>query len=137
MQQKNIILWGGFAGVLILAAVAGFLLLKPPSGSPAAETLSGTETGTPQGNTVVYRNGAFSPQALTVRVGDRVEFRNEDPTPIWVASDPHPVHTDFASFDQRGTSPRGDTYVFTFTQSGTFKYHNHLSPAATGSIVVQ
>jgi plastocyanin len=56
---------------------------------------------------------------------------------MWVASDPHPIHTDYSAFDAKQGIAPGDTYSFTFTKTGNWGFHNHLNPSATGTITVQ
>lgn len=87
-----------------------------------------------EGNNVVYTNSGFSPQILKVDVGSTVTFTNQSDNQMWVASDPHPVHTHHPAFDQLGD---GNTYSFTFTEVGTYRYHNHLVPSDVGTIVVE
>ena len=56
---------------------------------------------------------------------------------MWIASSPHPAHTDYPEFDaKRGIAP-GETYEFTFTKTGSWKYHNHVNLGKYGTIVVQ
>jgi len=88
-------------------------------------------------NVVTYANGSFSPSVLTVTLGTTVTFRNGSLEPIWVASNPHPTHTDYPGFDSKMNIAAGQDYSFTFTQRGTWGYHNHLNPTAGGTIVVQ
>lgn len=96
---------------------------------------------------VTYTANGFLPKTLTVHTGDTVTFVNESGRALWVGSDVHPTHTLYdgttlkehcasganASFDQCGT---GDTYSFTFTQAGAWKYHNHVQAGDVGTIVV-
>lgn len=86
-----------------------------------------------EGN-VVYTNSGFSPGTLIVDVGTTVTFTNESDNPMWVASDPHPVHTHHSGFDQLND---GNEYSFTFTEEGIYRYHDHLVPSHVGSIIVE
>ncbi len=93
--------------------------------------------GTTAGNTVTYTSDGFSPADLIVRAGDTVEFVNESNTNFWVASDPHPTHTDLPNFDsERGLQP-GESYTFTFDETGEWGFHNHLAPQQFGTIIVE
>lgn len=56
---------------------------------------------------------------------------------MWVASDPHPQHSDLPEFDSLKAIPQGESYLYTFTQKGTWGYHDHLNPSALGTIVVE
>ncbi|OGM95185.1 hypothetical protein A2524_03875 [Candidatus Wolfebacteria bacterium RIFOXYD12_FULL_48_21] len=98
-----------------------------------------TQPGTPSTKVqpiVRYTSTGFSPAPLAVSAGDTVVFRNESTAGMWVASAPHPVHTDYPGFDAMRPYAQGESYSFTFTRVGTWKYHNHLNPTHYGSIVV-
>lgn len=112
---------------------------QPPTPPPpAAPLVSGPElTITPLVN-VVYTNSGFSPERLTIKAGTIVVFKNEsDLNPMWVASDIHPSHQILPSFDQLKGAAKGETYEYTFTQTGTWAYHNHLSPLHGGTVTVE
>jgi len=84
--------------------------------------------------TVTLTNDGFEPSTLTVPAGTPVTFINQSDGDMWVASDPHPVHTDFSAFDQRED---GDEYTFSFNDPGAYTYHNHLDESKTGLILVE
>lgn len=84
-------------------------------------------------NEVDYTDTGFSPNSLTVKKGTTVNFLNKSSSPMWIASNPHPIHTDLPGFDQK--SP-GDTYSFTFDKVGTWGFHNHRNPSVGGTIIV-
>jgi len=81
--------------------------------------------------------GGFSPSVLRVAKGTSVTFINDTTNPLWVASNPHPVHTDYPGFDSLKSLGQGEFYVFTFTRIGSWGYHNHFMPSQGGTIVVQ
>ncbi|MBM3309724.1 MAG: copper-binding protein [Candidatus Altiarchaeales archaeon] len=85
---------------------------------------------------VVIRDFAFTPQVLTIKSGSTVTWTNEDSAPHIVASNPHPTHTDLPGFESKRLS-KGESYSYTFTQTGTFGYHCHLHPSMTGQIIVE
>lgn len=95
----------------------------------------------PQGvvmtKTISYTGSAFTPATVEVRVGDAVTFVNNGTGGMWVASAPHPTHTDYPEFDAKKEYNPGESYIFTFTKAGTWKYHNHKNPSAFGTIVVK
>lgn len=85
---------------------------------------------------VSYTNAGFTPQVLHVKKGTLVTFKNESSSSLLVASDPHPQHTALPSLTATKMILQGDTYSYTFTQVGTWGYHNHLSPTFHASVVV-
>lgn len=100
----------------------------PTNGDGPAETKE---------ETVVYLDSGFSPATLTVPRGTKVTFRNDSRKQMWVASDPHPVHTNLSPFDSREGIAPGGSYSYTFNDSGTWGYHNHLDSGDEGTITVE
>lgn len=86
---------------------------------------------------VGYTSSGFTPATVTVPEGATVVFVNNSSSKMWVASDPHPVHTDYSAFDSRRGVSSGETYEFTFDHIGEYNYHNHLSPAHGGVVIVE
>lgn len=89
-----------------------------------------------QSPTVEYTANGFVPDTITVKPGTTVSFINKDTDPMWVASDPHPIHTDLPGFDAKRKIPTGDSYSYTFTKVGRWGYHNHLNPSNRGTVIV-
>ncbi len=85
---------------------------------------------------VVYGPNGFAPATTTVKVGSIVAFTNETASSMWVASDVHPTHSLLPGFDALKSIGKGETYEYTFTKVGTWKYHNHMNPTDTGIVVV-
>ena len=88
-------------------------------------------------NTVTYTDSGFSPSTLTIKKGETATFKNMTPGNMWVASSPHPAHTDYPEFDAKREVAPGETYQFTFAKTGNWKYHNHVNLGKYGTIVVQ
>lgn len=90
----------------------------------------------------------FTPDTLSVKVGDTVTFVNKSVGKMWVGTDLHPTHMEYdgtslkdhcaagakASFDQCAAAAE---YSFTFTKVGTFNYHNHARATMRGTVVVK
>lgn len=86
---------------------------------------------------VIYNSQGFSPKTVTIKKGDSVVFENKTGKAASVASDEHPTHLLYPEFDQYKTAQRGKTeFSFTFEKVGTWKYHDHLNPTMTGTVVV-
>lgn len=86
---------------------------------------------------ITFTGQTFTPRSLTIKKGDTVRFLNNGSRSIWVASDPHPIHTKYRDFDaNRGYTP-SEIYSFTFTQAGTWSYHDHLNSSQTGTVTVE
>lgn len=79
--------------------------------------------------TVSVKSSGFSPASLTIQHGDKVTFKNAD------TKDHQVVATD-GSF----ASPilhKGQSWTFTFTRAGTFRYRDALYPRHTGKLTVK
>lgn len=90
--------------------------------------------------TVIYDDNGFSPQNIEIRRDSTVNFVNKSTIPLWVASDPHPEHTDYPEFDTpkvTGDMPRmGEGFSFTFEKPGTWKYHSHTASGDVSPVAV-
>jgi len=89
---------------------------------------------TPQ---VVLTEDGFVPKTLSIVEGQTVIFVSTLDRPYWPASSVHPTHSIYPDFDPKKPIPPGTTWSFTFTQQGTWSYHDHLKPIHTGSIEVK
>lgn len=80
---------------------------------------------------VTVQNFSFSPQSLTISVGDIVKWTNISGT--------HNVLANDNSFTSGNPAPAIWTYTHTFTSAGNFPYYcePHLSMGMTGTIIVQ
>ena len=76
----------------------------------------------------------FTPAEVTVQGGGAVSFTNDDTQSHQVASAPHPVHTTYPPLNGEVLA-KGETHTVTFTQAGSFRYHDHLNPGLTGVVV--
>lgn len=102
-------------------------------------------------NIITYTNSGYSPSVSTVKAGDTVKFVNTSSGQMWTASAIHPTHrvypgTDIAEcggaptgamFDACTGTNSGGSWPFTFQNSGTWRYHNHLNPGHTGTVIVE
>lgn len=148
--------------VLLVAIIGGYMLFAkqaaaPTTETPVAEELPPAGVGVP-GDTesvtlVSYTNEGFSPDTVTISVGDTVRFTNNSDGGMWVGVDEHPTHTEYdgtstkehcvdgaaigGTFDACRAYASGESYEFTFVKAGTFEYHNHVGSSKTGTIIVQ
>ncbi len=100
-------------------------------------TVSGGEKGGVVATaSVQYTEGGFAPNTITVKKGTTVVFTNRSQGGMWVASAAHPTHQLLPGFDQKQSVATSGTYQYAFTVVGTWKYHNHVAPEDTGTVVV-
>ena len=137
-------------GLILVLIIAGLVFIKQRGGNEALAPTNGevtsqtstsppadTSTPVPSTKTVTYTTSGFSPGSLTIKTGDTVVFKNNSAADFWPASGPHPTHTNYPEFDAKKAISAGVSYSFTFTRTGSWKYHNHLNPTLTGTITVQ
>lgn len=87
---------------------------------------------------ISYTYGKFNPEKMIIKVGQTVEWINEDKEEyFWPASNDHPIHTLYSEFDAKKPIPPGGVYSFTFTRKGEWDFHDHLTPRAGGVVVVE
>lgn len=102
-----------------LAVLAGLLLLVGHAGA----------TGAAAPPVVVeLKQFMFGPSTVTVVAGTTVAWKNLDPEPHTVAS----LDGAFRS----GALDQGDSFTFTFTKPGTYRYVCSIHPQMTGTIAV-
>jgi plastocyanin len=77
---------------------------------------------------VTIDNFTFSPAELTVKVGTTVTWKNQDDIPHTVVS--------AGKFKSKALDT-DDSYSFTFTTAGDYKYFCSLHPHMTGMIKVE
>jgi len=124
--------------VLVLAAVLTyFLVFNNSSQTSKVEQLKPTSTETvnnpvntvqPEAN-VNINNFSFNPSVITIKVGTKVTWTNND-------SVPHQVKGDNLSSLNTPIMNNGQTYSFTFNDIGTFNYHCVIHPMMKGEIIV-
>lgn len=117
------------------------------SAEPQKKTTEGAMVKERKETTVVYTEDGFTPATVEVRKGDTIRFENRSNRDMWPASAFHPTHTIYpeksasdclgSSFDACRGVPPGESWSFTFNSVGTWRYHDHLSAAKTGTVVVE
>jgi amicyanin len=100
----------------------------PASAAPSPAAPSPVVSTSPVATTSVsIANFAFSPAAITVKVGATVTWTNKD-------QDAHTVAITGAPVSQ--PLQNGDTYTHTFAQPGTYSYLCTIHPFMRGVVVV-
>ncbi len=114
-----------------------------PTPTPPAPTPTPTPTPIPSNQptaTILYKKTdifTFQPKDFTVVLGTVVTFENTTTQNVWVASNPHPTHTDLSGFDSGILEP-GQSFTFTFNALNSlgWGYHNHFNSGIGGTIHV-
>jgi plastocyanin len=159
-MNKNLLI--GIGAVVIIVAVIFMFAGGKESEAPLVDSEENTQTETTTTNTpkpttttkpvvnsggvvpetlpaatVRYTDDGFSNTTITISKGGKVRFVNDTTDLMWVASDPHPSHSALPSFDQKRGVGLGGQYDYTFTEIGTWYFHNHLSPGHKGRVIVK
>jgi amicyanin len=129
------------AVVLIVAGV--FLAVRKSDNSSTAKnsdmssmkaptnTTTNGNTAPSNQNTVTIKDYAFNPGTISVKVGTKVTWTNEDAVA-------HTVTADDPSSDapSSGDIGKGDSYSFTFNKAGTYAYHCTPHPYMKATVIV-
>ena len=115
--------------ITVIAAVSPELVPGPPGQAP-----------TPTLATVTITAAGVSPKTITIAVGGRVTFINNDSAFHEPSSDPHPFHTDCPQLNLPVLAPGQSADSGFFTVARTCTYHDHLqsgNAAFQGSVVIR
>jgi plastocyanin len=129
--------WHFVGAALVAALAAGCGGDSPSSPSGGGGGGGGGSTNT---TTITITSSGVSPRDITVAVGSRVTFANNDTVQHEMDSDPHPEHTmcpplnvGFIAAGQQGTSQN-------LTTARVCTYHDHNQPSNTslqGTVRIQ
>lgn len=97
--------------------------------TPAAQTGTAPAPETAPGE-VVMKGIMFEPKDITVKVGDKITWKNEDPV------EHNAVATSGADF-KSDLFGEGGTFDYTTTKAGTIEYECTVHPGMTGTITVE
>lgn len=118
--------------------------------STVGETAAPPETPAESTAVIIHTDSGYSPQAVTIKKGSTLTFKNESDNQSWPASAMHPAHTAYPGSDTAkcGTAEqstifdacrglnKGESWSFKFDNAGSWKYHDHLTPSHYGAIEV-
>jgi plastocyanin len=116
---------------VVALAAAGCGSSNDNSGSSSSSTPAASSSSSSGGGVAIkMQNIAFDPKDVTVKVGQKVTWTNDDSTDHNVTAD---SGADFKSKD----FGNGATFDFTPDKAGTIKYECTLHPGMTATITVQ
>jgi plastocyanin len=90
--------------------------------------VSGCTSNESKDDRVIIQNSVFIPSTLNVTVGTTVTWINQNP-------DPQDIVSDARIFDS-GTLVNGQSYNYTFNETGSYHYHSSIHPNMKGTIIV-
>ncbi len=141
-MKKTIVIFLALVVVSVLAALVWRnqpkSITPQPSPTPLEEKNPPATATANDFLTIQYNDrGQFSPNPLEVAAGKTVVFVNASKKMLWIASDPHPLHTTLPSLNSRDVMFANERYSYTFATTGTWGYHNHLAPTQHGVVMVK
>ena len=108
--------------------------------SAVAPTAPSDDAPGGSGNVVTISSTGASPPTIQIRLGERVQFVNNDSVVHEMSSDLHPSHLACPAMNQVGSlSPGQSRETGNFVMTETCTYHDHLdalNPGLLGSIVI-
>ena len=121
-------------GIYYIISINKNLNLK---GSVNNQELNTQDTALPKTNqktapsdmTIAIKDLSFIPAALTIKPGTKVTWVNNDTIP-------HTVTSDTLNLFDSGTLSPGQSFSYTFMNSGSFGYHCNIHKMMKGTVVV-
>jgi plastocyanin len=128
--------WALVTVVFVALVVAGVLFTN--SFSSDKNTPTNPKTAAIAAPTeILITSAGLVPQTVQIHTGQSVLWKNQDSQAHQIATDPYPQENGLDGFVDTVALLKNDTYSFTFDKSGTFTYHDHLSPSKLhGTVIV-
>lgn len=124
---------------LLVLAACGSSASGTTGGNTPASSPSVATTTPVKGNAVTISNFTFTPANLTVAVGTKVTWTNQDSAPHTVTSTDGPsLGAGVTKTFDSGDLGQGGTFSFTFDKAGTYYYECtiHATMASMHAVVV-
>jgi len=115
------------------ALFAAACLAAGCGGGSTGPSSSGGNTGggTTNTTTITLTSSGASPRDITVAVGSRVTFINNDSQPHDMDSNPHPEHTDCPALNVGFIAAGAQGITLNLTTARTCGFHDHNQPSNT------
>ncbi len=123
-----IVIVGGIAAIAMKPKAKQANSSTTTTSTSATDKTSATKEAS-QSNTVTIQDFAYSPAAITVKVGTTVTWTNQD-------SVGHTVTVTSGTGPDSQLFGKGETYSYTFKKAGTFDYFCKPHPYMKGSVTV-
>lgn len=145
MSNRNLVI----GVIVVLVILVGWYFLqsqKPQAPAPAPQVIpqeeeeatkeAEAEDEDMEEEVVTVGSTGFSPKEISIKVGEEVSWMNEDRAVHTVNSAVHPTHQVYPPLNL-GNIQTGGKVSLSFPEAGTYKYHDHLNPSFTGSVIVE
>ena len=118
------------AVVALAAAGCGSSNSSSTSSGSSSSASTGAAASSGGGVTIKMQNIAFDPKAVTVKVGQKITWTNDD-------SVDHNVTADSGADFKSDNFGKDGTFEFTPDKAGTIKYECTIHPGMTATLTVQ
>lgn len=137
MKKTPIIIISAFVVVIALVALVAASGGKKSMSSTAGDSMSsGSNSSSSTSSTAVMAdkvtisNYMYTPADIKVKVGTTVTWTNQDAVR-------HNIVSDDGKFPEGKLFGKDETFTYTFSKAGTFKYHCSPHPYMHGSVTVE
>lgn len=120
--------------VVVVVAAGAILLAGKHKDHPAGNAPSGS--GGNVAATITFDGSKFMPELTTIKAGQTVRVTNDSDQELFMASDPHPTHTDEPELNA-GEVASHQSVTIKVTKVGTWGFHNHENPNEHGRLKVE
>lgn len=138
-KKKLVIVILVILGIVLIIVVGGLLLIKittQPLKLDRPKVATESVVLKSEKYSISYNaDGSFSPESLTVKVGDSITFKNNSKESAQIALGEHELHLSLKGFEEK-VIESGQSYVFSPREKGNFVFHNHLRPQKFGTLVI-
>ena len=122
-----------FAAALLVAGLAAACGGGDDNDSPTAPS-GGGGGGSTNTTTITITSSGVSPRDITVALGSRVTFVNNDSQPHDMNSNPHPEHTDCPALNIGFINPSAQGVSQNLTTARVCGFHDHNQPSNSNLI---
>lgn len=120
-MNKNILI----GSLIVMLLVSGCVDYKTGTQSTAAPTTNSGETSL----SVEIKNFVFNPETINISKGQTVTWTQFDLAP-------HTITSVNSVFPNSPSLSKGQTYNYTFNETGTFEYYCSIHPSMKGKVIV-
>ena len=123
--------WSAIVAIVAVMTLGGASAFSGSAPGQASGIVQAASAEAPSGPAVEVKidNFAFSPGAITVKVGTHVTWINHDDIP-------HTVDSTQGKF-KSAAMDTDDKFEFRFTDPGEYPYYCRMHPKMTGKVIVQ
>ena len=116
--------------------------IPPPPPAPRPEDMTAAQNPKGFQLLVSYVNTGFEPREGTIKVDDTVRFVNNSTGQVWIAASGSSLYPaaqngcGSSALDSCRALDPGESWEFTFTKKGSWRFANNLDKSVDGVIVV-